>query len=133
LTVPKERTVNRELKFRLRLGSGFSYWGFVEDDVFAGVPVLSGASMSMRDVMQRSQQYTGIKDRNGVEIYEGDIVVTWFPSANDLGVSGNAVVRWDAEFAMFVMKATNGSGDEQMMDVPCRVIGNVCENPELLQ
>ena len=78
-------------------------------------------------------QWTGKFDINGVEIYQGDIVNSghlksdeWIPSI--------AVIEWDEDFAMFrqVLKGVN-EGLEQLMDVPCEVIGNVIDSPELIE
>ena len=78
-------------------------------------------------------QWTGKFDINGVEIYKGDIVNSghlksdeWIPSI--------AVIEWDEDFAMFrqVLKGVN-EGLEQLMDVPCGVIGNITDSPELME
>ena len=78
-------------------------------------------------------QWTGKFDINSVEIYQGDIVNSghlksdeWIPSI--------AVIEWDEDFAMFrqVLKGVN-EGLEQLMDVPCEVIGNIIDSPELME
>ena len=70
-------------------------------------------------------QYTGLKDKNGKEIYEGDIL-EWF---NDLtGSTHRGVVRF-----------TQGGfycGDYYLYAIKCYlpvIIGNIYENPELLE
>ena len=71
--------------------------------------------------VQVAGQYTGLKDKNGVEIYEGDIVKRW----------GNIyIVIWDK--IGFRMKWTKEDSVNRFPDELCEVIGNIYENPELL-
>ena len=80
----------REIKFRVydtekkKLSYGFSIQSLVEEMV---QPVIE----SWVDNLVW-QQYTGLKDKNGVEIYEGDIVEIWIEWYNTGGM-GEAVQK----------------------------------------
>lgn len=71
-------------------------------------------------------QFTGLHDKNGKEIWEGDIV-TWG--------NGNAVITYGGkiwiddgreEVAGFI-------AEDCLLNSECRVLGNIYSNPELLE
>lgn len=78
-------------------------------------------------------QYTGLKDKNKKEIYEGDIVKFKNRITNDEDIF---TVRYCEERASFVL--SNKSYNELTINIKGRilfveVIGNIYDNPELLE
>ena len=69
-----------------------------------------------------AMQYTGLHDKNGKEIYEGDIV----KDPNDVIEK----VEWDNENVRFNAN-TPAVLNRRMMDT-FEIIGNIYSNPELL-
>lgn len=73
-------------------------------------------------------QYTGLKDKNGKEIYEGDIV-----QYKDERI-GRAKVQWTHSYFEFTFPsgAVNFPPEQHLMrHYGVEIIGNVYENPEL--
>ncbi len=79
-------------------------------------------------------QYTGLKDKNGKEIYEGDIF--GLPRVNQYNEFFGKVV-FDGDFGGFVVHKPNGGFDFihvfLIENRTAEVYGNIYENPELLQ
>jgi hypothetical protein len=76
-------------------------------------------------------QYTGLKDKHGVEIYEGDLI-----HRPDIGIA--MLVRWNARSAAFDLALRDPEDFNavklwytQATQTDYEVIGNVYEHPEL--
>ena len=73
-------------------------------------------------------QYTGLTDKNGVRIFEGDIVTGWF---NHEKIVGYIFYGGNAQF--FIQRdGIYGIGLDNA-DCWLEVIGNIHDNPELLE
>jgi len=116
--------MKRELKFRVYNAQYKEMERFELEDICAHGAYVYGIddviSIEDRPIMQ----YTGINDKNGVEIYENDIVrdrnnQNWF-------------VVWH-RYGWFLHDGKQAIWKDDMSDCELEVIGNICANPELLE
>lgn len=112
----------------LYYGSDFTYISYA---VLTGGKLLYGPDHRIEDDFILMQS-TGLKDKNGVEIFEGDIVEIIYDGKPFIGV-----IVYDQEETDF--KATNGKeeygSDFQYLggNDSNEVIGNIYENADLLE
>ena len=125
----------REIKFRawdkkakeMIYLTGFKYFGRNGIQIFYNYEDDGIAARSLNEKDIEIMQYTGLKDKNGVEIYEGDIFKA---------IDGSLFkVSYDEEELIYIVNCIveDYSWNISRFKIEeFEVIGNIYENPELL-
>ena len=121
----------REIKFRIwnSYPKQMNDWGSVKGKFNLNI---FESDLAEYHVMQ----YTGLKDKNGKEIYEGDIV---FINRGDSLRSINQEVIFNPFVGFCTFRELKGFEEFQHLDLGyfgedrIEVIGNIYENPDLLE
>lgn len=141
----------RDIRFRgKRVDNGELVYGYLLITHMSGCYILNskihtqkkrGGEITIGDKLEQFEvipesvgQNTGRKDKNGKEIYEDDILhIEIFSQLGSVIASGNAVVKWEnSSFGIdwgFRKEFTRFDG---FCNTTFEVIGNIHENPELL-
>lgn len=138
--------MSREIKFRewdsvreeFMPGHGLSYSKRAEYDNEVGFRFEHMESdEDWADGHRVLEQFTGLKDKNGKDIYEGDILA-WHSNIYRKHDWVGLVLYRGAGFA--VQESDKSYSSPEWLDCACRkdaniieVIGNIHENPELLE
>jgi uncharacterized phage protein (TIGR01671 family) len=142
---------NRQLKFRIwdKQNNIFIYvWDASHKRLAISLNGLVYSGM-YDDVLPENdytiQQYTGLKDRDGKDIYEGDIIEHTFSKTTDdetsihFGSKLNGSVSFCNHLCAYILTIIsddrhNGDTFQLMNHAPSKkIIGNVFENPELIK
>lgn len=143
--------MNNRIKFRVYCSTtkSFSDQPWLSPDGLELMWCHTGSEASFTDIRfdtYRIQQFTGVTDKNGNEIYEGDILLSSRKVARWFGSGTNFVVAWNRYLCNYALIPTyfysesdesNQISNNADLTVPkgkyMSVIGNICENPELLK
>ena len=131
----------REIKFRgKRVDNGEWVYGYlIGNDVIVGDIVEFSDEYFNTEFWYKVDpktvgQYTGLKDRNGREIYEGDVLrlvlVDYAHVPEQIFVVGSDSFFEDVCYLQNISRFVEDSGSETD---GIEVIGNIYENPELLK
>ena len=136
MTIPKFRAWNKNLK-TMHGTDDIVFINFEEEEICVqtiyfeqGLPDERDLDFYIFDEIELMQS-TGLVDENGEEIFEGDVLLTYDGEL--------AKVYWDdvlaGWFVDFIYKTAELSevADLQSSRSICKIIGNIYENPELLE
>lgn len=117
----------RKIKFRCwdivnkKMRSDKDLWDITYNEIFIHTPDQRALNI---------MQYTGLKDINGTEIYEGDIIKIQSMVHDNYPVYVGKVVFENGAYMCNSKWNTHWIGD---MFLSKEILGNIYENPELLE
>lgn len=121
--------MNREIKFRGKnYENKWKYGDLVQEKWKQGKAIMIKKETTAWSVLEDTVgQYTGLHDKNGKEIYEGDIVKIKYRD-EDIG----KVIYEHNGFSIDVTNMNKNYGRVSFVNNFMEVIGNIYDNPELL-
>jgi uncharacterized phage protein (TIGR01671 family) len=122
---------NRDPMFNVSSGDFFFWQRTKNEDGTYGGDIILRSNWGERFILQ---QYTGLKDKNDVEIYEGDILSE---ENSGYGYKKLTIVEWRKSYSgeQFCEVGLNSELVDYYGGVnpeSSEVVGNIYENPEML-
>ncbi|PFE03795.1 hypothetical protein CN288_12520 [Bacillus sp. AFS023182] len=119
----------REIKFRAWVLRDWALDGLMENMMEYDVESFHDPLYEYKQGNIILMQYTGLKDKKNVPIYEGDIVqISGHPFQGSIDIDGNYEVGYNE-----LMELCCGGWYLHRMRHWAEVIGNIYENPKLLE
>lgn len=118
----------------------FRAWDEINKEMYSVGMLEWDVAENLATPIKYIMQYTGLKSKSGIEIYEGDILIDnndWTDDKPTFREQGDIlVVEWVEYYASFMFKnKSRGSVNDILMSAngELEIIGNIWENPELLE
>jgi len=110
----------------------FKYWGFV-NNTFIGCP--TGSGLSIDECRETSNQWTGLLDKEGKQIFSGDLLEFWYtPMQKGAQINTEPRHKIKAEvifkWGMFCLKHVDGYENKHYLGGEYEIVGNIFENKD---